>query len=182
MPPTETIWKEYSTKLRSFIEKRIDNRAAAEDVLQEVFLKVHAGLASVKAGTKLQSWLYQITRNAVIDYYRSRKPSELPPEWLQQPGPEPSERARQELEACLRPMIDQLPAPYREALTLSELKNLPQREVAKKLGLSLSGAKSRVQRGRAMVKDLLMKCCKLEFDHRGQLMDYEKQEGSCDPC
>jgi RNA polymerase sigma-70 factor (ECF subfamily) len=182
MIPTETIWKEYHAKLRTFVERRIDDRAAAEDVLQEVFLKVHAGLASLKADTKLQSWLYQITRNAVIDYYRSRKPTELPPVWLQQPESEPSEQARRELEACLRPMIDQLPVRYREALTLSELKNLPQKEVAKKLDISLSGAKSRVQRGRSMVKDLLMNCCKLEFDHRGQLMDYEKREGSCDPC
>lgn len=182
MATTETIWKEYHDRLSAFIRKRVDDPSAAADVLQDVFLKVHTALPSLKEATKLQNWLYQVARNAVIDYYRSRRPYDPLPEWLTQAASEPAEAARQEIGACLQPMIDQLPAQYREALTLSDLENRIQREVSKTQGLSLSGAKSRVQRGRAMVKDLLMQCCQLEFDHRGKLIDYEPGDRACGSC
>jgi RNA polymerase sigma-70 factor (ECF subfamily) len=182
MTTTETIWKDYYDRLSAFIRSRVADRATADDILQDVFLKVHTALPSRKEGSKLQGWLYQVARNAVIDHYRSRRPQEPLPEWLAQPTSEPSEAARRELAACLRPMMDQLPAPYREALTLSDLENRSQREVWKTQGLSLSGAKSRVQRGRAMVKDLLRQCCQLEFDHRGALADYEPEDRPCGSC
>jgi RNA polymerase sigma-70 factor, ECF subfamily len=76
-------------------------------------------------------------------------------------------------------MIQLLPENYREAVILSELKGLTQKEVARLQGTSLSGAKSRVQRGRSLLKNMLAECCRLEFDHRGRLCDYEpKGEGS----
>jgi RNA polymerase sigma-70 factor (ECF subfamily) len=62
---------------------------------------------------------------------------------------------------------------YRQAVQLSEIEGLPQQEVADRLGLSLSGAKSRIQRGRLMLKDELERCCRFEFDRRGNVMDYE---------
>lgn len=182
MITTETIWKEYHDRLYAFIRRRVSDRFAADDILQDVLLKVHTALPSLKEGTKLQGWLYQIARNAVIDHYRSRRPQEPLPDWLAQPASEPAEAARRELTACLRPMIDQLPAPYRDALTLADLENRPQHEVAKTQGLSLSGAKSRVQRGRAMVKGLLAQCCQLEFDHRGTLVDYDPGDRPCGSC
>jgi RNA polymerase sigma-70 factor, ECF subfamily len=158
------------------------DRATADDILQDVFLKVHTASPSVKDGTKLQNWLYKVVRNAVIDHYRSRKPQELLPEWLDQPTSAPVEAARRELTACLRPMMDQLPPPYKEAVTLADLENRPQQEIAQTQGLSLSGAKSRIQRGRAMVKELLAQCCHLEFDHRGILVDYEVGDRPCGRC
>ena len=79
-------------------------------------------------------------------------------------------------------MIESLPEHYREALMLSEIDGLTQKEVAERLSLSVSGAKSRVQRGRAMVKDMLFDCCKFEFDHRGNVMDYERKDNCCDTC
>ena len=70
-------------------------------------------------------------------------------------------------------MIGELPDSYREAVQLSEVEGLSQREVADRIGLSLSGAKSRIQRGRGMLKDALERCCRFEFDGRGNLMGYD---------
>ncbi len=79
-------------------------------------------------------------------------------------------------------MIQRLPETYREAVILSEIKGLTQKEVAQMQGTSLSGAKSRVQRGRALLKEMLADCCRLEFDHKGRLCDYERKDKACDAC
>jgi len=168
--------------LRAFIKSKITDDTATDDTLQNVFLKMHTGLASLKDETKLKSWLYQIARNAIIDHFRSQKPFVDIPEWLPQPESDPGEKVTQELSECLQPMIQLLPENYREAVILSELRGLTQKEVAKVQGTSLSGAKSRVQRGRALLKNMLAEYCRLEFDHSGRLCDYERKDGACDAC
>lgn len=182
MNTSEKVWQEYHSRLRAFIKSRISDDAATDDILQNVFLKMHTGLASLKDATKLQSWLYQIARNAIIDYYRLQKPTVDIPEWLTHPEPDSGEKVTQELSDCLQPMIQLLPDIYREAVILSELKGLKQKEVAQMQGTSLSGAKSRVQRGRALLKKMLADCCRLEFDHKGRLCDYERKDKACDAC
>lgn len=178
----ERVWQEYQSSLRTFIKSRISNDTATDDILQNVFLKIHTGLDSLKDETKLKSWIYQIARNAIIDYSRSQKPTIDIPEWLPQPETDPGEKLTQELSECLQPMIQLLPENYREAVILSELKGLTQSEVAKVQGTSLSGAKSRVQRGRALLKNMLDDCCWLEFDHSGRLCDYERKGRDCNIC
>jgi len=179
---TETVWKEYHSKLLAFIAERVGDRSAAEDILQDVFAKIHSRMDSLQEEEKLESWLYQITRNAVIDFYRTRKPSVDLPEWISQPEADPSAQARQELEACLRPMIEQLPAKYRDALVLSELEGNTQLEVSKEQDISLSGAKSRVRRGRTLLKGIMFECCQFEFDHQGKVIDYHTKNNDCDSC
>jgi RNA polymerase sigma-70 factor (ECF subfamily) len=182
MNTSEKVWQEYHSRLRAFIKSRVSDDAAADDILQNVFLKMHTGLASLKDATKLQSWLYQIARNAVIDYFRSQKPTVEFPDQLLQSETDPGEKATQELSDCLQPMIQRLPETYREAVILSEIKGLTQKEVAQMQGISLSGTKSRVQRGRALLKEMLADCCRLEFDHKGRLCDYERKDKACDAC
>lgn len=131
---SEKVWQEYHSRLRAFIKSRIPNDTATDDTLQNVFLKMHTGLDSLKDETKLKSWLYQIARNAIIDYFRLQKPTVEVPEWLPQPETDPGEKVTQELSACLQPMIQLLPENYREAVILSELRGLTQKEVAKVQG------------------------------------------------
>jgi RNA polymerase sigma-70 factor (ECF subfamily) len=176
MNTSEKVWQEYHARLRVFIKSKISDDSAADDVLQNVFLKMHSGLASLKDETKLQSWLYQIARNTIIDYHRSQKPTVDIPEWLPQPEADPDEKVTQELSECLERMIQLLPENYRETVILSELKGFSQKEVANVQGTSLSGAKSRVQRGRALLKNMLAECCRLEFDHGGRLCGYERRK------
>ena len=68
-------------------------------------------------------------------------------------------------------MIEGLPDAYREAIVLTEFEGLTQKELADRLGISLSGAKSRVQRARGQLKQMLLGCCQFEFDRRGGIID-----------
>ena len=182
MSISEKVWHEYHSKIHTFIQNKIHDAATTDDILQDVFMKMHTGLDSLRDETKLRSWLYQIARNAIIDYFRSQKPTVEIPEWLPQPEGDPIEKITLELSECLQPMIQQLPENYKEAIILSELKGLTQKEVAKVQGTSLSGAKSRVQRGRALLKIMLDDCCQFEFDRSGHLCAYERKGGGGDTC
>ena len=151
----------------------------ADDILQEVFIKIHSRIDSLKEGTKLENRLFQITRNTIIDHYRSKKPDEALPEWIAQPLPDDEEIIRGELSVCLDPMIKELPDKYREAIRLSEIERKTQKEVAELEGISLSGAKSRVQRGRSLLKTILHECCEIEVNQKNQLIDYQKRSKDC---
>lgn len=182
MNASEKVWQEYHSMLRAFIQSKVFNDSATDDILQNVFLKMHTDLASLKDKTKLKSWLYQIARNSIFDYYRSHKPTIDIPEWVSQPEIDPSEKIIQELSECLQPIIQLLPDHYREAVILSEMQGETQKVVAEMQGISLSGAKSRIQRGRAKLKEMLAECCRIELDHSGRLHDYSRKKKGCGTC
>lgn len=180
--PQHDLWSEFHDGLRTFILRRVRSEADAEDILQDVFLKVHGSLGSLAEERRLQAWIYRITRNAVIDHYRQRRTVELPTELPDDADADPSDGPRAQLSTCLARFIQRLPPRYREIMQLTELEGLTQEEAAARLGLSLSGAKSRVQRAREQLRQMFSACCHLEFDHRGRLIDYETTERSCDYC
>lgn len=166
----EHIWDEFAAKLGQFIRARVNNPATAEDILQDVFVKIQARLDQLKDPAKLQSWIYLIARNAIIDHYRARKEMVEVPETLVDETDAQSGEA-EELKAAFRRMLYNLPEPYREALVLTEFDGLTQQQLAEHMGISLSGAKSRVQRGREQLKQMLHECCTFEFDRRGKVID-----------
>ena len=180
---TESIWEQFHIKLHQFILYRVSDSSIADDILQDVFLKIHTRINTLKDNKKIQSWMYQITRNAIIDYYRLNKPmEELQESWVM-PEKDEIDLARDEIgQYCMTPLINELEAPYRQAVMLSEIQGAKQKDVALKEGISLSGAKSRVQRGRTMIKDMLLKCCQFEFDRQGKMIDYEEQGTGCGQC
>lgn len=176
----ESLWRDYRTQLVRFVLKRVADEAAAEDIVHDVLVRAYDRRDTLRDGRKFEPWLYQITRNAVIDHYRARRPTEpLPPD-LVAPDDAPPADALRELAACMKPLVSALPAHYRDAMVLAELQGLTQQDTATQLGLSLSGAKSRVQRARRMLEEKLLDCCRLEFDSRGSVVDYEKRNG-CAP-
>lgn len=153
----------------------------AEDLLQDVFLRIHNRLDSLKDEDRLVSWLYQISRNVVTDYYRRRSTLALD---ANQPDSDVETRAENlnaEAAAWLSRLVVSLPDDYRQAMTMSELKGIPQTEIAQRIGLSTSGAKSRVQRGRKLLKEMLLRCCHFELDGEGNVVDYEMKAG-CSLC
>ena len=167
------FWLEHRSRLRGYIAKRVRDRDAVDDILQEVFLKVNASLHGVKSHVSISAWLYRIAANAIADHYRAQKPwEELPDEVA---APEPEQDFIAELATCLQPFIAELPESYRTALLLSEIEGLPQREVAELLNISLSGAKSRVQRGREKLRQRLFDCCDIETG-RGGIVGYEPRD------
>jgi RNA polymerase sigma-70 factor (ECF subfamily) len=193
---THQIWAEFGDRLRAFIARRVDSDADADDILQEVFLRIHRHAGTLKRHERLVSWLFQVTRNAIADYYRApERRRELPSgattelergrEHAMDGGEESdaeSAAARRELAACLGPMVAQLPPLYREAVRMVDLDGLPQTEAAKRSGLSVSGMKSRVQRGRQALKHLLHDCCRIELDAGGRVTDYRPRGAGCEPC
>jgi len=182
MNTTEEIWNKYHSNLLAFIRKRINDNMVAEDILQDIFVRIHSRIDTLEDNSKLESWLYQVTRNAVIDYYRSHKPTKELPDWLEQPQISSEEKISQELSSCLAPMIKQLPKKYRLAIQLSEIDGKTQKEVAEEENLTLPGAKSRIQRGRALLKKMLHDCCELEINNKNQVVDYENKDGNCKSC
>ncbi len=176
---TEQIWEELSLALRSFISRRISDSSQTEDILQDVFIKIHSNIDLLKENTKIRSWVYQIARNTIIDYYRKQKIKledidEIPLEdekALNDINNMIELEPAQKVAAGLRGMIDDLPEKYSQALYLVEFEGLTQVELADKLGISVSGAKSRVQRGRQLLKDSLMKCCHFELDRYGAIIN-----------
>ena len=177
-----TAWRDYRDVLYRFVKQKVGSDSAAEDIVQDVFLKVCTKRKTLRESSKLKSWLYQITRNTITDYYRSRRPLEaMADDQIPENIEEEVNSAEPELSHCLVPLLDALPAPYRQELKLADFENVKQREIASRLGLSLSGAKSRVQRARRMLRDVLLKCCRVELDGRGCVADYKIKKG-CKHC
>ncbi len=179
------LWQVFHDRLYRFIQQRVKNPADADDILQDVFLRIHHRLSTVRDRDRLVSWIFQIARHAVIDHYRSsskwwdvatEREIELAANpWVDE---EADATLNQELATCLQPMLQALPSTYQEALRLVELEGMTQKAAAERLGLSLSGAKSRVQRGRQQLKAMLLQCCEIERDRLGNVLDYQLKQGA----
>lgn len=177
------IWERFSEDLGRFIHRRIANEQDAEDVLQDVFLKIHANINTLHNEEFVAPWIYRIARNTITDYYRSIKPTVELPETIQtETDNGDDEEVISQLATGLNELINELPEIYRQPLVLSEIEGMKQAEVAVHLGLSHSGAKSRIQRGRAMLKQALLDCCHFEFDRRGAVIDYYPRQVCCAQC
>jgi RNA polymerase sigma-70 factor (ECF subfamily) len=180
---TEQAWEAFHAPLHHFIRRRVADEATAEELLQEVFLKIHQHGGSLRDARRLESWIYQITRNIIIDHYRSRN---LPmtsldaQEVLDLPEELPDDDMVSELLPCIRAMVLALPEQDRQALILTEYQGLTQKELGERLGLSFSGAKSRVQRAREKLKQQLLACCHFEVDRRGHILDYQPRCTYCE--
>ncbi len=170
----EGIYKALHADLRRFVLARVSDPAAADDILQEIYLRIHTHIDGVRDCARLQAWVYQIARNAVIDHYRSRRPTGELPESLTLPQASCENDVECELMASLASMISDLPDKYCQALTLTLYEGLTQQELAERLGISLSGAKSRVQRAREKLKESLSNCCHFAFDRYGGVLGYQE--------
>jgi RNA polymerase sigma-70 factor (ECF subfamily) len=184
---SQGVWEDFHGRLRSFVSRRVKRPADAEDVVQEIFLHIHRNLSSVKNEARLPAWIFKIARNAIVDYFRKNaRPAERLADDFDLPAPsEQSEidySALNELAHCLEPMIEALPESYRHAIRLTELRGMAQSEAAKQTGLSVSGMKTRVQRGRRKLKAMLLQCCEIELDNRRGVVAYQRRSGGCGPC
>ncbi len=174
------IWTEFHVELKRFILNKIRNQADTDDILQEVFIKIIRNPGKVNQAENLQKYLYGIIRNVIADYFRNKQHKTGETDLLN----ELTEKGTQSLnetiaDCCIRPFINQLPNKYKEALLLSELQDIPQKELAGRLSISYSGAKSRVQRGREKLKELILNCCAYESDSYGNLINTEKKNCNC---
>lgn len=174
----ENIWKEFHSKLRQFIIMRVSNADDADDILQEVFIRIYKRIDTLKNEEKLTSWIFQITRNVIIDFYRSKKENREFDEEIFLDDVEEEEPITK-LSIGLNEFIEHLPGNYKQAIKLTEIEGMKQRELAEKLGISITGAKSRVQRGRAQLKAMLLDCCNFEFDSAGKMCCFSQKMNCC---
>jgi RNA polymerase sigma-70 factor (ECF subfamily) len=167
----QILWEALHDRLFRFILSRVDNEDDAQDILQSVFIKIHASLDTVRELDRIESWVFQITRNCIKDFYR--QPGKAP---LDENIPVFDEYASHDptfqVSEYVHEVVSSLPSIYREAIELADYQGMSQQEAARKLNISVSGMKSRVQRARAMVREIMLACCHFEFDTRGIVMEY----------
>ncbi len=174
----ETIWNNFHKKLEGFIFSRVKEREITNDILQDIFIKIQNNVGTLKDESKLSSWIYQITRNAINDYFRKLKPQTEISDYIAFDEQQLSDNI--ELEKCLKPFINQLDDKYKEAIILTEFNGLTQKQLAQKLNISYSGAKSRVQRAKEYLKNLFTDCCTIQSDKYGNIVDYKQK--NCNKC
>jgi len=168
----EQLWFKLVNKLKAFIISKVHNESIADDILQDVFIKIHANIEKLKDETKVQSWIYHITRNLIVDHFRIvKKENNKLQHQFDDDDEDASDNIMTETIRDMVKMMDDLPPKYCEALCLTELDGMSQKAYAEKVGISYSGAKSRVQRAKIMLRDNLMKCCHYQFDKYGTTID-----------
>lgn len=177
-------WALVRARLLAYVRRRVENTESAEDIVQDVLERMQR--TSLQTLSNVNAWLYRTAHNAIIDHYRRRRPqSPLDPgEHLPTPDPatehdEPS-AAVQELAACMRPFIERLARPYRDALLTVDLEGLTHKQAAQRTGITVSGMKSRVQRGRRQLGVLLDSCCQVHLADTGSIAGYERPTSQCD--
>ncbi len=187
MTEASAPWQDVAARLRPFVARRVSS-SEIDDVMQDVFVRMQRGLPTLRDEERFTSWLFQIARSSVADHMRTRARHPLVPddtsvrEQLAETDEDDREAARA-LAGCVSMFVAQLATPYREAVTLVELEGLTMREAADMVGISLSGMKSRVQRGREQLRALFDECCEIAIDARGKPTDFAaRARTSCKKC
>ena len=163
----EDVYNQFYGELKNFIEKKVNDEDLAQDILHDIFFKLQKNRTLIPEPPKLKSWVYTVSRNAVIDHFR-KAPVRVPandnligPDNL---DPDPD----QEFLVCFMPFLNYLPDEDRQLIGRIDLAGERQIDVARELNISYSGLKSRVQRARDKMKSLFQQCCEIELDSRGQ--------------
>ena len=178
MTADEPRWSEFQSRLRRYVAKRVDTQCA-DDVTSDILLKLLENQHHLRQARNPVAWAYRVAANAIADHYRRRAAesrvleqaeAEVASEASTGDENEP-EATRREIAACLMPFTLSLPPKYAEALVLTSFEGLRQTEAANRLGISVCGMKSRVQRARAELKRRLLDCCEFEMDQRGRVME-----------
>jgi RNA polymerase sigma-70 factor, ECF subfamily len=182
------IYNEFHQSLLSFIRSRIKSKEDAEDILQNVFIKISGNVDKLSEDEKLKSWIFAITRNAIIDYYRVSAKNqkvntngEIVDDVIE---PIDSDTTKG-LDQCVNSMISLLPEEYRTIIIESELRGVKQKDLAEKYGVAYPSMRSKVQRGRERLKQLFYNCCHIETDTRGNVIEAKGKSdcgGPCQPC
>lgn len=175
------IYTEFHKVLLGFIKSKVNNNEDAEDIVQNVFIKVAGSVVDLNRKEKLQSWIYTIARNSIIDYYRThsnKKNLVIEDDIAESFTDEEYIDTTKGLDCCLIDMVNQLPVEYRDIIIDVEMNGLKQKDLAGKYNLAYPSIRSRVQRGREKLKQLLLECCSIQWDSRGNILDVQSKLAS----
>ncbi|HTJ48598.1 MAG TPA: RNA polymerase sigma factor SigZ [Cyclobacteriaceae bacterium] len=182
------IYIQFQGALLAFIQSKVKSKQDAEDILHSVFIKISNSIHKLSDQNKLQAWIFTITRNAVMDYYRMGSAAKI--QTIDDKDfigiiEEEFTDVTKGIDNCIHGMIDQLPEEYKNIIIDSELKGVKQKDLAEKYSMAYSSLRSRVQRGRDRLKQLLLNCCHIEADVYGNIIetrDKNNCEDSCQSC
>jgi RNA polymerase sigma-70 factor, ECF subfamily len=183
-----TIYKQFHSELLGYVRSKIRSKEDAEDILQNVFISISSNVDKLNEDVKIKNWIFTITRNAIIDYYRinaTRKKmgmtEAIDENILDTEDIDPTKG----LDRCVSSMIQLLPDEYRQIIMDSEIKGEKQKDLAERYNIAYPSLRSRVQRGRERLKQLFYNCCHIETDKLGNIMEARGKtgcDGPCDPC
>jgi RNA polymerase sigma-70 factor, ECF subfamily len=173
----ERLYEELHRCILAYFRKRTGSVEKAEDLAQEAILKLLRRLEAGESVANPEAYLFRSARNLLIDYYRGRRETtpvaelaELPDDSQEVPE---DRKARLEIASWMRRFIGYLPDPYRETLLLADIEGVPYSRIAGRMGVTEGTVKSRVHRGRKLLRKELTNCCRFAFDARGRVVDYE---------
>lgn len=184
----ESVWEEFGSSLQGFVRRHVTDRDVADDIVGDIVLRIHQHLGDLDDHDRLTAWLFRIARNAVTDHYRRsgrrRERVGAVPEWVDAAPSadswlEDQDAVYAELASCIRPLVEALPPDHRRALELTDFEGRTQAEAARIEGISVSGMKSRVQRGRRQFAALVTRCCHVTTDAGGRLVDFRPRDDGC---
>lgn len=160
-------WRTHESELRGYLIHRLGDIHAAEDLLQETFIKAMRQGKNFCDLDNARAWLFQVARNALVDRQRLRKETAEVPEDI--PAPEAPDEPIVALGACVGRVLTELTAEDRDIIEQCDLNGMKQADYAKAHGLSLAAAKSRLLRARNRMRETLSANCKVEFDPDGRV-------------
>lgn len=176
---TNQVWNKYSADLKQFIISKVNDKTIADDILQDSFIKIHTKLHTLKDLKKLKPWIFSITRNSILDYFKSQNHTfDLP---YIETDLELEKDLHTELD-CLRGILKNLPKKYRVPLYLSDIKELKHKEISETLNLPLPTVKSQIQRGRKLIAKGFKECCGLTENKNGKLIGEIREKKDCSVC
>jgi RNA polymerase sigma-70 factor, ECF subfamily len=171
---TATIWTAFGKNMHRYLRKRVTCEADADDLLQDIFLKIHLKLPTLTHQESLTTWVWRLTHNTLTDYHRAKRVTLQPLlEVKETVLPEPDSEFNQLLAICVQPFLAMMSESQREAIELADFQKISQKELALQWGIGYSGAKSRVQRARTELETLFRACCHIECDEYGNVLHYE---------
>lgn len=172
-----SLWSNYKNGLEFYILKKAKDKEIANDLTHEVLLKIYNACCSDNEIKNVRSWMYQIAHNTTVDYFKKKnKFTNEIPEMFEVDENNMYEDAQK----LVKPLIQLLPEKYAVPLQLSDIEEMKQADVSKKLNLSLTATKSRIQRARKLLKEKIIACSNLELDNNEKLISIEIKPG-CKP-
>ncbi len=175
---TSQIWRSYHSDIRNFIRSKVKDDQVVDDLIQETFVKVHLNKDTLRDDTKIKSWVFTIARNTIYDFFKENKYLNTP---VVEKISEEIENIHTEKD-CLPGLINNLPKKYGEALFLSDIVGMKQKQIAQQLDMPLPTVKSQVQRARKLIIQGYMKCCNYTLNEKGKLVGVRKEKEDCKIC
>ena len=176
---TQQVWTQYSDDLKKFIISKVKDITIADDILQDVFIKIHTKLHTLKDITKLKSWCFTVARNSILDYFKSANKTFEYANFESETVIDENVHTEKD---CLRGILQNLPKKYRDPIFLSDIKGLKQQDIANQLKQSLPTTKSQIQRARKLIAQGFMDCCGYVLNDQGNLVGEIKEKDDCKVC